>query len=311
MNVSSALPKISSLSILLLALTLEVGIQSKLSAQDVTTQGAPQPINITNPPNAPIYVLEGHMSETLPSTYVSNGRFSGNVEADTSMDINTGAVMAMGTMSMNGYVYSGYVSASFDLNANMAIKGVAKQAGTVVRWSGKAAAKGNGQYDSDYGSGYLSFSATFTYSNMELNPITGYQSGMVSISGSAKADGVTVPLKQAPTYTVIPILKESQISSNFKDTSGQWALSMSSVTDNKGKVSGTSQLVIGDPADPYAIVPQKVTGKLNTKTGVVTLSGVGINKLQSKAKVSLNLDSAGVPVPNKNSISAYGQTQRF
>lgn len=301
MNVSSALLKIS---FLLLAATLGLSPESKVNAQEA--------IQIENPPDAPIYVLEGHFVQSFHSS-IPNGSFSAEVDANESMDINTGALTALGSMSMSGDAYTDYGMASFELSAGMAIKAVVKQAGTAVRWSGKATLKGGGGVNVPY-YGYepVTFTLAMTYSNMTLDPVSGEQSGQVSLSGSAKANGVKVPIKQAPMYMVIPRPENLQISGEWKDTSGRWTSSISPSIDSKGKVSGIAELVLGDPADPYAIVDQKVTGKLNTKTGIVTLSGIGTSKSTSKAKIGINyLRSTGELVPNKSSVSAYGQSKQF
>ena len=301
MNISSVSPKIS---FLLLAATLGLSPELKLNAQEA--------IQIENPSNAPIYVLEGHFVESFDSI-IPYGSINAEVDADAIMDINTGALTLLGSMSMSGDVYTEYGDASFDLRTGMAIKAVVKQAGAAVRWSGKAILKGGGRVSvPNYGDEPVTFALTMTYRNMTLNPASGEQSGQVSLSGSAKSNGVKVPIKLAPTYMVIPRPENLQIYGGWKDTSGRWTSSISTIFNSKGKVSGIAQLVIGDPADPYAIVDQKVTGKLNTKTGIVTLRVVGNSKSTSKTKTSLEyLRSTSELVLDKNSVSAYGQTQRF
>ncbi len=296
--------KTSSFPLFLFVAALGLTFNSAATAQEV--------MNIEGPPSAPIYVLEGHFVQSFDSN-LSNGQFHAEVDADETMDINTGALTAQGSMLMEGVAYTDYGAASFDLGANMTIKAVVKQAGTAVRWSGKAAVKGGGGVDVPY-YGYepVTFAMTLTYTNMTLDPASGEQSGQVSLSGSAKANGVKVPIKQAPTYTVIPRPENLQISGEWKDTSGRWASSISPSVDSKGKVSGIAQLVLGDPADPYAIVDQKVAGKLNAKTGIVAITGIGASKSTSKTKISLSyLQSTVEIVPNKSSVSAYGQTKRF
>ncbi len=337
--------KITSHSILLLAAVLGLALESTALAQDV--------MNIGSPPNAPIYVLEGQLAKSF-HLILSNVDGDARVQADASMDINTGAIDAVGRMELYGEAFSRYGRGGVDATAVMTLKGVAKQAGTAIRWSGKAAIKGGGfangpdrelvkglvtapiydaignvltpaVYGFPFVQHFFVLSATLTCRDMELNPATGEQSGMMSISGSLKDKKLNIPLQQAPMLTVIPRPQNlagldgwmggfytTSYPDGWRDMTGRWSTSVRPSTDSKGKVTGTAELVIGDPSDPYATVAQKITGKLDSKTGVVSITGVGINKSTSKVKILLNYWlETGELVPNKNSISAYGQTQRF
>jgi hypothetical protein len=287
--------------ILLFAAALGLALESTAPAQDV--------MNIVSPLSAPIYVLEGHFAQSFDSA-VSNGKYHADIDADETMDINTGGVNAVGDISVTGTAYTPYGLVPFKLSTNLAIKGVVKQAGNAIRWSGKSAVDGLGSLYQ--GSVPFSFSTTLQYRNMLFDPGTGEQSGQLSFSGSAKAYGVKMSIKQEPINTLVTKLENFGISGLFNDCSGRWSLSVIPTIDYKGRATGMSQLTIGDPSDPYASVFQKLGGKLNDNAGVVGITGVGINKSTSKVKILLNYwQATGELVPNKNWISAYGQTQRF
>ena len=72
------------------------------------------------------------------------------------------------------------------------------------------------------------------------------------------------------------------------------------------------QLTVGDPEDPYANVDQNVKGKINSKTGVVSLSGSGATKSTSKVKITLNyVNATGDTIDGKSSVNAYAQKRKF
>ena len=298
--------KIASRPILLFVAALGLVLESTALAQDATIQDV---MNFDGPLSAPIYVLEGHFAQSFDSA-VPNGNYHADIDADETMDINTGGVNAVGNMSVTGTAYTPYGLVPFKLSTNLAIKGVVKQAGNAIRWSGKSSVDGLGSLYQ--GSVPFSFSTALQYRNMLFDPGTGEQSGQLSFSGSARAYGVKMSVKQEPINTLVSKLEDFGIPGLFSDCTGRWSLSVIPTLDYKGKATGMSQLTIGDPADPYASVFQKLGGKLNGNAGVVSLTGVGINKSTSRVKILLNYwQATGELVPNKNSISAYGQTQQY
>jgi hypothetical protein len=55
-----------------------------------------------------------------------------------------------------------------------------------------------------------------------------------------------------------------------------------------------------------------VKGKINSKTGVVSLSGSGATKGTSKVKITLNyVNSTGDTIDGKSSVNAYAQQRKF
>jgi hypothetical protein len=79
----------------------------------------------------------------------------------------------------------------------------------------------------------------------------------------------------------------------------------------KGKLSGTGTIVVGPESAPVDIVPQKVSGTRNAKTGIYSWTTTSTSKTDSKVKVTIKHTASDLVDDGKNSVSAAAQTRKF
>jgi hypothetical protein len=266
-------------------------------------------IEFEGPDEAPIYVLEGDFKQsfTIP---VSGETWNATTEFQAFMDVNSGAKRMVGQVKSEGMTNGSLMSMDFSMD----MKGVVKQAGAVVRWSAKAAMRGQFSIRSGWivtDSGFIT--GTYQFRNMTLDEITGEQTGIVSYRSFMWNNfGFRFPYNQPPTLTTLPRPTIYASEGEWREVAGDWSTNITADVFPKGRIAGTGQLVVGDPEDPYANVAQNIKGKLNSKTGVATLNGAGATKSTSKVRITLNyVDSEGETLPGKSSVSAYAQKRKF
>jgi hypothetical protein len=148
---------------------------------------------------------------------------------------------------------------------------------------------------------------------MTLDPVTGEQTGLMSYNAVGRdAYGNRFPIRQAPTQTTLPRPTIYSSEGEWSEAAGDWSTEIVANVYPNGNITGTGDLIVGDPEDPYANVRQNVKGKLSSKTGVVSLSGTGATKGTSTVKVTLNyVNSTGDTVAGKSSVNAYAQKRQF
>lgn len=259
-------------------------------------------LEFPGPENAPIYVIEGNFSQNTTLGYM-------DVHIDWSLAMNpaNGALGGTGLFSIGGsFPYAGsYWPISFNGAVGVAL--VAKQAGDALRVNGKMTLKGTGSiagFDVDR------CLVTYSYSNLSVNPGTGTMSGTVSTKGSARVPGYgTFPIN-LPSQSIDQPLPDADVDGQW-DSTGDWVSEINATVDAKGKISGTGELsVLDEDGEPYDLIAQKVSG--NVKNGIVTMAASGNSKGTSKIKVNLTYQqSDDEAVPNRSSVSAYGQSRKF
>lgn len=219
-----------------------------------------------------------------------------------SMNPSTGALSGGGDFRANGTINS--VSIDWDGSLNTALN--VKLAGSVLRVNGKMSITGSGTiagYDLDR------LALTYTLSNMDVNVAAVQMAGYVSVKGSAKIFGRTIPLSLPRTYFAFDLPDED--SDGQWDSAGDWTASVDATVDGKGKLTGTGELsVLDENGEAFDVIPQKVTGQV--RRGTVTLAATGNSRSTSRIKVNLTyLQADDSTVPNKSGVSAYGQSRKF
>jgi len=262
---------------------------------------SPESFGFDGPNSAPIYVVEGDFS--LSYTY-NNIDYS--LDWSCTMNPATGSLIGAGNFAFDGYFYY-YGWQSIYFGGSMGVALTAKQAGNVVRVNGKMALSGGGSI-----AGYTvsSLIITYTYTNIDVDPVLGQMSGYGSAKGRATVPGYgSYPVNVPNTY-ISQELPDTDTNGEW-DSTGEWTAEVNATVDAKGKIVGTGELTVWDEfGEAYDVIPQKVSGKL--KNGVVTLSAAGNSKPTSKITVNLTyLQSNDETVANKSSVSAYGQNRKF
>ena len=251
-----------------------------------------------SPANAPIYVIDGDIdyNDTLNGLTVSLGWSSTMNEA-------TGTLTGSGGFTINGNVNSLAIDWAGTIGANMSVK----VAGSVVRANGKMTMSGSGTINS-YSLDRLSLVYTFT--NFDVNPATGQMAGYVSLKGTARLLGRTLPLSLPKTYLAMDLPDEDM--NGQWDSAGDWKISdIVASVDGKGKIAGTGKFTsLDENGNPYDIIEQKISGTV--KNGVVSLTATGNSKSSSKIKEILTYRlSDDQTVAKKSSVSVYGQSRKF
>jgi hypothetical protein len=251
-----------------------------------------------SPANAPIYVIDGDIdyNDTLNGLSVSLGWSSNMNEA-------TGTLTGSGDFTLNGSVNSLAIDWEGTIGANMNVK----VAGSVVRANGKMTMSGSGTI-----SGYTldRLALLYTFTNFDVNPATGQMAGYVSLKGTAKLLGRTLPLSLPKTYLAMDLPDEDM--NGQWDSAGDWKISdIVASVDGKGKVVGTGNFTsLDENGNPYDSIEQKISGTV--KKGVVSLTATGKLKSTSKIKEILTYRlSDDQTVAKKSSVSAYGQSRKF
>lgn len=278
---------------------------SHASAQEV--------IEFEGPDDAPIYVMEGEFKQT-GSLEQLGGTWFFETDVAATMNVNSGAMTSVGTMEMEGSGNMNGVQFLMNMDLSLAMKSVMKQAGDSVRWSGKAAMAGPMSIQTYlYGIQTANIRGTWVYRNMTLDPATGEQTGLMSYNAVGRDSyGQRFPMKQAPTVTVFPRPTIYSSEGEWREAAGDWSAEIAADVYPNGRIKGIGELTVGDAEDPYANVTQKVTGKVNSKTGVVTLNGSGAERTTSKVKVTLRyVNSTGDTLEGKSSVAAYAQKRKF
>jgi hypothetical protein len=289
----------------ILSALLTAGLIGSASGQEV--------VEFEGPDNARIYVVEGKFKQTA-SLQQYGGTWFYETDIAAAMNVNSGAMTSVGTMLVEG---SGYLDGSqflMNMDISLAMKSVMKQAGNSVRWSGKAEMTGPMSIENNlYGLMTANIRGTWVYNNMTLDPVTGEQTGLMSYNAVGRdAYGNRFPIRQAPTQTTLPRPTIYSSEGEWSEAAGDWSTEIVANVYPNGNITGTGDLIVGDPEDPYANVRQNVKGKLSSKTGVVSLSGTGATKGTSTVKVTLNyVNSTGDTVAGKSSVNAYAQKRQF
>jgi hypothetical protein len=264
------------------------------------------------PENAPIYVLEGDFQQTA-SIAQNGGTLYYSTDISATMNVNTGQMESVGGFSVSGSQVVGGLSWFMEMDMLLSMKAVMKQAGNAVRWSGKAQMSGPMSFSSTQGDLDAFVTGTFNYTNVALDTQTGEQNGLMSFKATAwTSAGYKFPLNQPATPTFFPRPTVYSSEGEWQDAAGDWTAEITADVHPKGNIRGTGRLVVGDPSDPYANVAQSVSGKINAKSGVVSLSATGNTRSTSRVRVTLNyLDRTGETVAGKNSVAAYAQTRKY
>ena len=274
---------------------------------------AQEVVEFEGPEDAPIYVMEGEFKQTA-SLEQFGGTWFYETDIAATMNVNSGAITQVGTMLIEGSGYFNGMQFLLNMDMSLATKSVLKQAGNSVRWSGQAAMSGPMSVETySYGLETFALRGTYLYRNMTLDPATGEQTGLMSYNAVGRnAYGQRFPVKQAPTLTTLPRPTIYSSEGEWREAAGDWSTEITADVYPNGRITGTGDLIVGDPEDPYANVDQNVKGKLNSKTGLVSLSGTGATKSTSKVKVTLNyVNSTGDTVAGKSSVNAYAQKRKF
>jgi hypothetical protein len=256
-------------------------------------------VEFESPASAPIYVIDGdiHYNESVNGVSVSLDWYS-------TMDPATGSLKGDGPFTINGSVDTISINWAGTIGADMNVK----VAGSAVRVNGKLNMNGSGTIN---GSTLDRLSLLYTFSNFDVNAQTGQMAGYVSLKGSAKLFGRSVPLNLPKTYLAID-LPDSDMNGEWDNSMGDWKISdIDATVDSKGKITGTGDFsVLDNTGTPYDIIGQKISGTV--KNGVVSLTAVGNSKSTAKIKEGLTYRlSDGQPVTSKSSVSAYGQNRKF
>jgi hypothetical protein len=149
-----------------------------------------------------------------------------------------------------------------------------------------------------------------------LDPLTGEQMGnmllTLALQTRNEAAGFNFLLREVFPAATMPRPALYASESEWIEAAGNWFTQITAEANTRGKVRGTGQLVFGDPEDPLATVAQRVSGRFNSRSGVVTLNSVGTERKTSKVKLNLSYtESTSEAVADKSSISAYGQKRKF
>ncbi len=274
---------------------------------------AQETIEFQGPENAPIYAMEGDFQQSATMT-MYGGNWDIQTDMQATMDVNSGAMTSAGQMAMSGSGVVNGISVLMDMDMSLAMKSVAKQAGNTLRWSGDAAISGPMLIQAN-GSPPQSFtvSGICKFKNITLDPETGEQTGVRSFKMVfVNAYGQRIPSSQPASIFTFPRPTIYASVGEWQEVAGDWSADIVANVYPNGKITGTGDLIVGDPADPYANVDQNIKGKLNSKTGVVSLSGSGANNSTSKVKVTLNyLNSTGDTISGKSSVNAFAQSRKF
>ncbi len=279
----------------------------------VISSSAQEVIEFEGPDNAPIYVMEGDFKQSA-SIQQMGGTWFYETDIAAAMNVNSGAMTSIGTMAAEGSGFVNGLQFAMTMNISLGLKAVMKQAGNSVRWSGKAAMTGPMTIAvPGYGSESFNVRGIWTYANMTLDPATGEQTGLMSYNATGRnAYGQRFPMRQAPTQTTFPRPTIYSSEGEWRNAAGDWSTDITADVYPNGRIKGTGELTVGEPEDPYANVEQKVTGKLNSKTDVVTLNSSGATKTTSKVRVTLNyVNATGDTVAGKSSVRAYAQNRKF
>jgi len=279
----------------------------------ISTVSAQEVVEFEGPDNARIYVLEGNFKQSF-SLPVQGTTWYYETDTQETMNVNSGEKLGVGTISAVGLgVFNGQ-SFRLTMDLSLGIKAVVKQAGESVRWSGVAGMSGP-MVAEQAGNPTLraQMYGIYTYKNITMDPATGEQTGLTSYRAVAVDEyGQRFPLSQPPTITTIPRPTVYSSEGEWREAAGDWSSEIVADVYPNGKITGTGDLIVGDPEDPYASVDQNVKGTLNSKAGVVSLSGTGATKGTSKVKVTLNyVNSTGDTVAGKSSVNAYAQKRKF
>lgn len=289
----------------ILSALLTAGLIGSASGQEV--------VEFEGPDNARIYVVEGKFKQTA-SLQQYGGTWFYETDIAAAMNVNSGAMTSVGTMLVEGSGYLDGTQFLMNMDISLAMKSVMKQAGNSVRWSGKAEMTGPMSIENNlYGLMTANIRGTWVYNNMTLDPVTGEQTGLMSYNAVGRdAYGNRFPIRQAPTQTTLPRPTIYSSEGEWSEAAGDWSTEIVANVYPNGNITGTGDLIVGDPEDPYANVRQNVKGKLSSKTGVVSLSGTGATKGTSTVKVTLNyVNSTGDTVAGKSSVNAYAQKRQF
>ena len=251
-----------------------------------------------SPDNAPIYVIDGdiHYSDTISGVNVG-------LDWSSSMNEATGSLTGNGNFTCNGNVNSLAIDWAGTIGANMNVKVV----NSVVRANGKMTMSGSGTI-----AGYTvdRLALLYTFTNFDVNPRTGQIAGYVSLKGTAKLLGRTIPLSLPKTYVDMDLPDEDM--NGQWDSAGDWKISdIVASVDGKGKIAGTGNFTsLDENGNPYDSIGQKISGTV--KNGVVSLTATGNSKSSSKIKEILTYRlSDDQTVANKSSATAYGQSRKF
>lgn len=279
----------------------------------ISTVSAQEVVEFEGPDNARIYVMEGNFKSSY-SLPISGGTWYYETDYDSTMDVNSGALTSIGNFSAAGAGISNGMQYQTVMDISVSLKGVSKQAGNAVRWSAKAAMTGPMTVQQgNYPPQTAQVNGVWIWTNMTLDPATGEQTGTTSYRATATdAYGQKFPLVQTPTQTTLPRPTVYASEGEWREVAGDWSAQIAANVYPNGNITGTGDLIVGDPEDPYANVDQNVKGKLNSKTGVVSLGGTGATRGTSKVKVTLNyVNSTGDTVAGKSSVNAYAQKRKF
>lgn len=263
---------------------------------------SPENLEFSGPDSAPIYVLEGDFN----TSYSLNG-INYWFGWSCSMNPASGALAGAGNFSLGGsFYYFGWQSIDFSGTAGVAL--VAKQAGNVIRVNGKMALSGTGSI-----AGYWvnPLTITYTYTNMDVDLVLGQMSGYASAKGRASVPGYgSFPINIPKSYVPPMDLPDADTDGQW-DSTGDWVAEINATVDGKGKISGNGELaVLDENGEAYDLIAQKVTGSV--KNGTVSLAAAGNSRTTSRIKVNLTyLQANDTTVPNKSSVSAYGQNRKF
>jgi hypothetical protein len=280
------------------------------AASHASAQGV---IEFEGPDDAPIYVMEGEFKQTA-SLQQLGGTWLYETDMAATMNVNSGAMTSVGTMAIDGTGFVNGVQFQMSMDISFAMKSVMKQAGDSVRWSGKAAMTGPMTVTAlGFGTEFFTLKGIWTYRNMILDPATGEQTGLMSYNAIGRSrSGQRFPVRQALTQTTLPRPTIYSSEGEWREAAGDWSTEITADVYPNGRIRGTGELTIGDPDDPYANVEQKVTGKVNPRTDVVTLNGTGSEKATSRVKVTLNyVNATGDTVAGKSRVNAYAQKRKF
>lgn len=271
------------------------------SASSLLAQST-ESVEFAGPESAPIYVIEGQFSQDY-----SVGAMGFAVDWTLAMEPNSGVLAGTGLFSVNGSFVYGYSSYGIDFDGAVAVALTAKQAGTILRVSGKMALTGTGNIA---GFPVDRCSINYNYSNLQVNPENGVMSGFMSARGTARVPGYgTFPIT-IPLQSIEQVLPDMDSDGQW-DSTGEWTEEINATVDAKGRIAGTGELaVLDDNGEPYDLISQKISG--NVKNGTVSLSAAGDSRSTSRIKVNLTyLQSNDEAVANKSAVSAYGQTRKF
>lgn len=255
-------------------------------------------LEFEGPENAPIYVIEGNFSQT----YSRDGLTLALDNWAISMNPSTGALSGGGNFRADGTINS--VAIDWDGSLDSALN--VKQAGSVLRVNGKMSITGSGTI-----AGYAldRLALTYTLTNMDVNVAAVQMAGYVSVKGSARIFGKTIPLSLPRTYFAFDLPDEDN--DGQWDSTGDWRAEIDGTVDGKGKVTGTGELsVLDENGEAFDVISQKVTGQV--RRGTVNLAATGNSRATSRIRVNLTyLEANDATVSGRSSVNAYGQSRKF